>query len=362
MKILILNWRDIRNPFGGGAEIYIYEIAKRWVQKGHEVTFFCSSFPGALAEEDIDGIKIIRRGNRLTVVWKAYRYYRKRGHAYYDCVIDSINTIPFFTPFYVRGKRITLFFQLAREVWFYETPFLIAFVGYMSELLYLRFYRKEHCVTISESSKKDLMRLGVKREIPVFSPGVFAAAQDSLPTKEISPTFIYLGRLKKSKRIHHILKALSLVQRKEPNAKLWIVGTGDEAYESFLKKYIRKKEIQGVTFWGYLDEEKKVELMKRAHLILVTSVREGWGMIIMEAAAQGTPAVVYNVPGLVDSVQHNVTGRVTSQNNPSALAEEILSLLESQKDWTMLANQAMNLSKTHQWASISDAFLSKLLR
>ena len=64
MRILLLNWQDIKNPAGGGAEVYLQQIFKRLTTQGHDITLLCSQFSDAPREEVIDGIRIVRRGNR----------------------------------------------------------------------------------------------------------------------------------------------------------------------------------------------------------------------------------------------------------------------------------------------------------
>jgi glycosyltransferase involved in cell wall biosynthesis len=260
----------------------------------------------------------------------------------------------------VKERRIALIYQLAKEVWFYEAFFPINILGYLLEPFYLRCYRKEYCITISESSRKDLQKLGYHGNIPVLNPGIFAVPLKGLPQKESSPTLIYVGRLKKSKRVHHILKAFQTIQKEIPQAKLWIVGSGDRSYQARLEKDIHKTNIRNVTFFGYVDENRKMELMRRAQLILVTSVREGWGIIVIEAAAMGTPAVVYNVPGLRDSVQHDQTGLIVEKNQIESLAKEVIHLLNSSKRWDRLAREALKKSNDYRWDSVADQFLANI--
>ena len=133
MKILWLNWRCWLNPAMGGAEVFTYEVAKRWVAYGHEVTVFTSKFPCSKDEEVVDGVKIIRAGGRFSVYRKAKKFYSKRfSKEGFDVVIDEINTQPFFAQKFVKnGERvIALIHQLAREFWFYETPFPVNYLGY----------------------------------------------------------------------------------------------------------------------------------------------------------------------------------------------------------------------------------------
>src|SRR3989344_2724176 len=114
MKVLILNWRDIKNPQSGGAEILTHEIAKRLVKKGNSVTLFCSKYPGAKEREVLDGVEIIRQGYpdaRLllsSVHYKAFKFYRSKMMGKVDLVVDEIHGVPFFTPLYVKEKKIAL--------------------------------------------------------------------------------------------------------------------------------------------------------------------------------------------------------------------------------------------------------------
>jgi hypothetical protein len=125
MHILILNWRDIKNPLAGGAEISTHEHAKRWVKAGHKVTLFSSSFTGGEAFEKIDGVKIIRRGSHYTVHLHAIFYYLIALREKVDLVVDEFHFIPFFTPLYFRGKKLAFIHETAKELWFENRMFPI---------------------------------------------------------------------------------------------------------------------------------------------------------------------------------------------------------------------------------------------
>ncbi|MCJ7430836.1 glycosyltransferase, partial [Candidatus Bathyarchaeota archaeon] len=133
LKILVFNWRCWLNPEMGGAEVFTREILKRWTEAGHKVTLFTSSFKDGKGNEVVDGVDIIRDGGMYSVYWKAKEYYNKFfSKQDYDIVIDEINTRPFLTPKFIRKgeKIVALIHQLAREYWFYETPFPISYFGY----------------------------------------------------------------------------------------------------------------------------------------------------------------------------------------------------------------------------------------
>lgn len=164
MKILWLNWRCWLNPAMGGAEVFTYEVAKRWAASGHDVTLFTSKFPGCKTEETVDGVKIVRSGGRFTVYRQAKRFYSKRfRNEGFDVIIDEINTEPFFAPKFAKSKEkvIALIHQLAREYWFYETPFPVSYLGYhFLENRWLKQCCKVPTITVSQSTREDLLALG----------------------------------------------------------------------------------------------------------------------------------------------------------------------------------------------------------
>ncbi len=360
MKILMLSWRDIKHPFKGGAEVYTYEILKRLVKRGHQVTWFASSWSGCeCKEETLNGIKIIRDGSKFSVYWKAYKYYKNKFKGKFDIVIDQINTIPFFTPLYVKEKKIALIFQLARDVWFSETRFPINILGYLLEPLYLRLYKNQKIITISRSTKKDLNNLGINN-IKIVQVGLSINRLRRVPKKEKNLTIIYVGRLKKSKRVQDVIKAFKIVKTKIKNSKLWIVGTG--TYKTKLKKLVRKFNLQdSVTFFGFVDEKNKKELMSRAHFICVTSKREGWGMIVTEANARGTPAIVYNSSGLRDAVKDGFNGVVIEKNNPDFLSDCIMKIYSNSKRYKAICKNSLINAKRFDWNKTTDLF-EKCLR
>lgn len=343
MDILIYNWRDIKNPEAGGAEVFTHEIAKRLVKKGHNITWFTSKFSNCQKEEIIDGIKIIRDGNKYTVYLKAREYYKKYFKGNFDVIIDEINTIPFMTPKFVNGgeKIITLIHQLAREFWFYETKFPINYLGrYFFEDRWLKNYVDIPTMTVSESTKKDLIDLGFKN-ISILPEGINFKSLDKIGEKEKDPTFIFVGRLKKAKLPDHAIKAFNIVKKKIPEAKLWIIGDG------YYRRELENIANGGVTFFGRVELDKKLELMSRSWAILVPGVREGWGLVVTEANAMGTTAIGYNVPGLRDSIQNHHNGILVS--GYEEMANEAIGLVLNKELREKLSVDALESSRQFSW-------------
>jgi len=297
LRILIFNWRDLAHPLAGGAEVYTHRVAEEWIKMGHEVTLFCSSVAGEPERENLNGLKIIRRGGKHSVYREAKKYYKLEGRGKYDLVIDEVNTRPFGAPKWVNDAQvIALIHQVCREVWFHQVSILVALLGrFFLEPYWLRAYRDTNVVTLSSSSKKSLELYGLLnvRIVPV---GFENRINLSKIEKSEKPTIIFVGRLSSNKRPDHAIKAFRHLQRKIPDAKLLIIGSGP------MSKKLSRHAHSGVEMLGRVANDERDFLIASSHVLVITSVREGWGMVVTEAAAVGTASVGYEVDGIRDSV------------------------------------------------------------
>ncbi len=330
----------------GGAEVFTREVASRWAKYGHDVTLFTSEFTGCKKEEISEGVKIVRSGGRLLVYHKAKSFYQKENKiSSFDVVIDEINTRPFFAPNFVQQKTkvIALIHQLAREYWFYETPFPFSYLGYYYlENRWLRQYIKVPTVTVSESTRFDLTELGFK-DICVVPEGLGFSPVENTPNKEFKPIIVFAGRLKRTKRPDHAIKAFNLVREKVPEAQLWIIGAGP------LRSQLDRMAGEGVTFFGSLSNFNRRNLIKKSSVLINPGLREGWGLNVIEANALGIPAVAYNVPGLCDSIRDNDTGLLVKNGDFENLAETIVGVLRDQELLKRLGRSALEYSKGFSW-------------
>jgi glycosyltransferase involved in cell wall biosynthesis len=355
MKILIFNWRDIKNPEAGGAEVFTHEIAKRLVGKGNEVTLFTSEFDGCKKKEVIDGVRLARDGRRYSVYSRARKYYREYlSGERFDVIIDEINTKPFFAhEFANKGEKIiALIHQLAKEYWFYETPFPLNILGYyFLERRWLRRYTDLPTVTVSESTRKDLVDIGLKR-VFVVPEGLGFEPLSRSPEKEKDPTVVYLGRLNKAKRPYQAVKAFEMVEKEVPNAKLWIVGDG------YLRRELERHSSPRVEFFGHVSNGEKINLLSKAWITVNPSVREGWGLNVIEANACGTPCIAYDVPGLRDSIVDGKTGLlVKGKGGVKKLAETMIRALQNDILRKELSDNALEYSKKFSWDRSAEEFL-----
>lgn len=359
LRILFLNWRCLANPRAGGAELVTQRIAEYLVRQGHQVTLFTAAFRGARAEECLNGVRLIRRGGQLTVHWEAMRWYRRQRGAF-DLVVDEVNTIPFFAPLYAGVPVVAFFNQLAREVWWYEAPPGLNVLGYLAEPLYLQVYRRVPLVTISRSSLESLRAIGLHGPACIIPMAIDFAPLDPLPPVTSKPaqlTLISLGRVVPSKRVHHAIEAVHLLRRQGIRAQLHVVGREDPRYRRALDGLVERWGLrEQVTFHGRVDEAEKRRLVAHAHLLLGTSVREGWGLMVSEANALGTPAVVYDVPGLRDSTRHLETGYVCEVNTPRCLLQGIEMLWREPVLYARVREEAWKLSRELRWERAGGCF------
>jgi glycosyltransferase involved in cell wall biosynthesis len=278
------------------------------------------------------------------VHWAAFRHYRGKLANRFDIVIDEINTIPFFTPLWSDIPVAAFIHQLAREVWWYEAPFPLNVVGFISEPWCLRVYRKMPTLTVSSSTQRDLQDIGFSGSICVLPQGV-EPVDDALADKADEPTFVYVGRFARSKRLGDLLAGFASFRAEVGRGVLWLAGNGSITYESALRHKARSLGISDhVTFWGRVSNDKKHQLMSAATALVMTSVREGWGLVVTEANSCGTPAVVYDVPGLRDSVRDRVTGLVVPPA-PRHLATAMRRLYEDKLLYRELVSNAIEWSR-----------------
>ena len=359
-KILLLNWQCIENPFGGGAEVHMHEIFKRIAGLGHEVTLFCSNFPGGEPEKVIDGIKVIRRGSRNTFNFVLYRNLNRLFKVSdYDIVIDDINKIPFFTPKLVKNIPIlAIVHHLFKKTIFLQASFPAAMYVYLSEKFIGRVYRHIPFTVVSESSKKDMILEGIPEDNITV---IYNCVDHNLFVPDASkksnfPLISYLGRIKKYKSVDHVIKAMKIVHEQVPEAKLKIVGDGDNM--EFLKNLSASLNLEEVIeFTGFVSKEEKVSILQSAHLTVNPSCKEGWGITVIESNACGAPVVATNAPGLKDSVLDGKTGILFEYGNIEQLAENIIKLIKDDKLRETYSKNAVEWASKFNWDNSASEML-----
>ena len=364
MNILLLNWRDPWHPFAGGAEVVTHEHAKRWVAAGHTVTWVTGGYyEQTKRDEVVDGVRFLRFGGSLTVHLIVPLYLLAQARKY-DVVVDEVHGIPFFTPLFTRKPAVAFIHEVADEIWDYMYRWPISYIGKILEHWTLRLYRRCQIWTDAPSMVDELVKEGISRTQCIAIPcpiTVFENFGEKKWDKEKHPTFIFVSRVVRMKGIEEVIKAFSFIVKERKDAVLWIVGGGEETYIEQLKHMISEYGVEKqVTFFGRVSEEKKMELMARAHILLHASVREGWGLVVLEAAFVGTPSVVYHVPGLCDVVHDGKTGIVVENNSPHGMAEKALNLYLNTKQYELFQKNGKTWVESLHWDDVARQSLTLL--
>lgn len=354
MKILCLNWRDIKHPMAGGAETYLFEIAKRLTSE-HKVVLFCGKYKGCKTRDEIDGVKIIRQGGNFSVYLYAILSYliNLRGEGY-DIIVDSINGVPFFTPLYVRKPKVAIVHHLVKkEILFRELPLPFAFIAWLAENMIPFLYRKVPIITVSRSSRQELIEFGISEErVHIIYNGIEHTAL-GCADKSPKPLIAYVGRIKKYKQVDHLLQAFEMVKREVPEAEAIIAGRGD--YNE-LRRLVKAEINSNITLAGEVSEAEKLKIMKKAWIFVTPSTKEGWGVSVIEANACGTPAIAYDVPGLRDSIRDGETGLLVPRGNVEQLARVMVKLLTDSELRAKLSQNALNWASNFSWDRSTEEF------
>lgn len=368
ITILALSWRDIKSPTAGGAEVHTHEMLHRIDQSKYRVIHLSAMYDGLKEEEEIDGITYLRKGSIFSCIHYARKYYKKNKNQI-DYVIDQCNTHRYFTPFWVeQEKRIFYIHQLTREIWDINLKFPLSKIGKIMETPLLRLNKNDRVITVSESTKQDLVDVGFdSNKIFIVYNGISFEPwkeADFLP-KEKNPTFIYVGRYAKYKGIDAAVEALGMLKKDCPNAKLWILGKRNDEYISSALKPITDKyglswgdrQTDGdIITWGYVSEQEKLELISRSMALVFPSIREGWGIPITEAGNVGTPSIVYNSPGIRDAVKNGECGYLCRHNTSEELYNKMKQAIDDTEGYCDIQEKTIVFARQFVWENTYKAF------
>jgi glycosyltransferase involved in cell wall biosynthesis len=327
----MLNWRDLTHPDGGGAERYAVNVATGLVQRGHEVTFLCADHGQSPRDEMVDGVRLRRRGGRIGVYLQALRGVRRLEHIErpFDVVVDVQNGLPFFSPLATHTPVVSLVHHVHREQWPVVFGPLAARIGWgIESRLSPRVYRGRQYVAVSGRTKDELAGLGV-------DPGHIAVIHNGTdePTctdvvRSTHPTIVVLGRLMPHKRVEHAIDVLAMLRDSHPDLRLRIIGAG--WWAPTVRAHAEARGVSDrVTHLGFISEDRKHAELAAAWVALAPSIKEGWGLNVVEAASHGVPTVAYHgAGGLSESIEDGVTGLLVGDLD--AMAAAVSGLLSDQ--------------------------------
>jgi glycosyltransferase involved in cell wall biosynthesis len=308
--VVILNWRDTTNPEGGGSELYVERVAAGLAAAGRPVTLVCAAHPDAPAEESAGGVRVLRRGSQRTVYLRAMLLHATGRLGRHGAMVDVHNGMPFLSTLWCRRPVVVLVHHVHREQWGVVLPRPLARLGWWLESAVApRAYRRARYVAVSESTRRELVGLGVREAaITVVRNGADPSPPEPAAPDAAVPTVCVLGRLVPHKRVEYALEAVARIRRRLPSLRLEVIGRG--WWEPRLREAVERLGLgDAVRFHGFVGEVTKRELLASAWVLAMPSLKEGWGLAVMEAAAQGTPAVgLRSAGGLAEAIVDRGTG------------------------------------------------------
>jgi glycosyltransferase involved in cell wall biosynthesis len=354
-RIVFLSWRDTQNPEGGGAERFLEKMAVGLVERGCSITIFCASYAGAPPDEVIDCVRYVRRGGKLSVYAQGMRALANGDLGEVDLVVDVQNGLPFFSRLVTRKPVVVLVHHVHREQWPVVYPGLSGRIGWWIERRFAPLlYRRSQYIAVSRATRAELRELGVTGpRVAVVHNGtdpVIAVAPGKAPT----PTLAVVGRLVPHKQVEHAVDAALALRDEFPGLRLEIVGSG--WWEANLHEHVAARGAQDlVEFRGHVGEEEKHEIYERAWILVLPSLKEGWGLVVGEAGMHSTPTVAYgSAGGTLESVAAGVSGLLV--DSPGELTDAIRSLLLDEQLRTSLGDGALAMSHAYTWGHAQESF------
>jgi glycosyltransferase involved in cell wall biosynthesis len=365
LRILVINWLDKENPKAGGAETHLHEVFGRIAGRGHEVTALVSGWDGCAPRARLDGMDLHRAGRRYTFSLAAPRYFRRHlaGHGY-DVVVEDLNKVPVFAPLWAGVPVVLLAHHLFGTTAFQAGPAPLALATWLLERPIPRVFAASPAIAVSESTKDDLVGRGLRPDrIRVIPNGIALDFFQPGGTRREQPTLLFLGRLKRYKRVDLVLEAVARLAAEGIDVQLLVGGEGDQA--DALRARARALGVEGrVQFLGFVGEERKRELLRETWVHVLTSPKEGWGISNLEAAACGTPSVASDSPGLRESVVAGRTGLLVPHGEVPALVGALRTLLTDAPLRERLGRQAREFAEGFSWdasAVAVEAYLDKVV-
>ena len=361
LRVLILNERDPHHPNSGGAEIHVHEIFRRLAAQGFQVTQLAAQGRGTSPHEIIDGIEVRRLGRLRAyyprVAWACARETRAGN---FDVVVECLNKVPFYSPAYSAVPVLAICHHLFGEVAFQQVAWPIAAGVWAAERLIPPLYRKCRVVSISESSRDELVARGLRRDLVRVSHCGIDHPDVQVDTDRPRPRRVaYLGRLEPYKNIDVMLRAMARLADRFPDAEILVIGRGS-ASES-LQVLARDLGIADRTrFTGFVSDEDRNALLLETRVCVCPSEKEGWGLTVIESNATGTPVVATDAPGLRDSVRDGETGFLVETGSVEAFANRIAQLLEDDALALRMSRAALDWSKQFDWDVAADEMADAL--
>lgn len=332
----------------GGMERWFRDLALRLAQLGHEVTYLTMQHWDDAAPV-LPGVRVLgltrpgrvysesRRtfGPPLRFGLAVARHLRRHGRTY-----DVVHTgsFPYFPLLAAgalrrrRGYRIVVDWPevWTRRYWRHYAGLIAGTVGWLVQRACIRVPHRAHCLSRLHASR--LVAEGY-RGTPVLLPGLYegSGSGDTLAANGVDPALIvYAGRHVKEKRIGALVSGFAHARRARPDLRLDLYGDGPD--RPSVEGLVADLGLQeSVRILGRRPEQEVAVALTRAACVVTASEREGYGLVVVEAAAHGTPSVVVAGPenAATELIVDGVNGVIAPSALPHDLAAAILRVVDA---------------------------------
>ncbi len=353
-RVLVLNERDPLHPSAGGSEVHVAEISRRLDAMGYEITQFATGFSGGARQERVDGMLVRRLGPLATYYPRAVleTALQTRRH-HYDVVVEHLCKVPFCAPAYSKVPVIAVNHHLFGKSAFLQVSWPIAATVVSIEKLIPHVYRDTRFLAVSDSSKLDLVERGIPaKHIDLLYNGITFPTREPRPMNERPRRIVYLGRLEPYKRIDLMLRAAAKISERFDDLEIVVIGRGS-AREGLERLSGELGLSERSHFAGFVTDAERDALLADARVCVCPSVKEGWGITVIEANALGVPVVATDAPGLRDAVRHTSTGLLVPDGEPelfvAGLVAAVENLLSDPARAAQLGEAAIEWSRRFDW-------------
>ena len=363
MKIALVY--DAIHPYVvGGVEKRNWEIATRLVQRGHEVTLFGMKFWEGDRVFYSEGVRLwgvcpaqqfYTNGRRSIkqAIYFGYKVFPALSEETFD-VIDVAN-FPYFPCFSAKLSSILKKSTLVitwHEVWgryWYKYLGLSGAFGQLVERT--TSLLTANMVTNSETTKRQLAKIAGSKNVRVIPNGVDIEYIDRIVPSPERPDVLFAGRLIKEKNVDLLIRSIGILRETHPAVQCLIVGDGPE--REGLEQLVGELDLNSnVQFTGFADNWSEVlSYMKSSKVFVLPSVREGFGMVVLEANACGLPVITVRHPqnAACDLVVDGQTGYI-AEFSEQDVSEKVVQVIDQKEKW---ASDCMALAQGYDWNEIT---------
>lgn len=389
MKITIITpfFPYPRRGDGHGAERYAENLAIYFKKKGNDVKIVTTFWNGGKRHDLFKGIPILRilESKALfrkfgTIFFLHYitfglNLFRKKNFNFYkDSDIILINIGMGFTRFF-KKRKIPLI-SIFHHYWFIKSEstrsnfikslnYYYLYFFYLFSYYYLekrQFKRNNNIIAISKSSKNELFKYyGInKKKIKIIPIGIDTNKfNPSNKSKEIRKKYgnnilLYSALTVYRKRLPVLLEAMTQVIKEIPDVRLILTGGGP--LWNYCKNLSDSFGLQEhAIFLGFVKEEVLLEFYASSDIYILPSEQEGFGQVILEAMASGTPVICANKPPMSEIVENG--GKTFRVNDPEDLSKNIIELLKNREKLLKFKKNALNVAMKYEWTHLINNYI-----